>query len=457
MKKIAILGFGLEGQALLNFFLKDSFYKKSEITVCDRNPRVLALSKKSARQKKSGSGVFFQLGENYLKNLEKFDIIFRSPGVPYDLPEIQEALKSGVEVSSATKLFFDRARKMKCRIIGITGTKGKGTTTTLIYRILKASGKDVFLAGNIGKPTLELLPLLSVLDSPQSAIVVLELSSFQLLDLNVSPEIAVVLDIFPDHLDVHKNLQEYIGAKASIAKYQKKRDKIFFFGDNRYSKIIAQKNKGLKILVLAKKFDLFEPKDLKIPGDHNFRNAVMAATVCLSLGCHKKTILKTIRSFKGNEHRLEFVRNIRGAKFYNDSASTIPQTMAAAVAAFEETKILIVGGRDKNLDYTPLVKELKDSNTELIVLFGENKHKIKRALATLASSKGGRANSKIKVIAAKNLKTAVNLAYQSARQLQSEKRHRSVFIIFSPASTSFDMFLNYAERGKAFKKIVKEL
>lgn len=440
MKKIAILGFGLEGRALLKFLLRDNFYKDSEITICDRNSHIVDLNKKL-------TNIFFQTGKDYLKNLEGFDIIFRSPGVSYDLPEIQKALKSGIEISSMTKLFFDRIKKVKCKIIGIAGTKGKGTTATLVYKILKTSGKNVFLAGNIGKPMIELLPQLFKLNSSQNVFIVLEISSFQLIDLNTSPEIATILDVFPDHLDIHKNLKEYVEAEAGIAKWQKNKDKIFFFSDNQYSKLIAQKSKGQKIPVSVENFDLFRQKDLKIRGKHNFKNAVMAASLCLSLDCPKEKIIKTAKSFRGNEHRLEFVRNIKGIQFYNDSASTIAQATVAAITAFEEPKILIAGGQDKNLDYTPLSKEFKNSNTELIILFGKNKHKIKQALS----------GSKIKIVLVKDLQRAVDLAYQSAKEIQLKEKYSSIFIILSPASTSFDMFLNYAERGKIFKKMVKNL
>lgn len=430
---------------MLNFLRKHPLYKNSEITVCDRNPHLQILPRTAVTK----TNIQFRTGADYLRNLNQFDIIFRSPGVPYNLPEIQKALKAGVKVSSVTKLFFTEANRIGCRIIGVSGTKGKGTTSTLIYRMLKAGGKNVFLAGNIGKPAVDLLPRLFALSAPKSAVVVLELSSFQLQDLGLSPEIAVVLDIFPDHLDVHKNFREYVNAEAGIAKWQKKSDKVFFFADNKYSQWIARKSRGRKIPVSFENFSLFEQKDLKIPGYHNFKNAAMAATVCLSLGCPKEKIIKTARAFRGNEHRLEFVRNIKGIKFYNDSASTVPQTTAAAIFAFGEPKILIAGGRDKNLNYAPLAKALKNSNTELVVLFGENKRKIKQALERSAK------HPEIRMV--KDLPSAVKLAYQSARRLQTEEKHRSVAVIFSPASVSFDMFLNYAERGKVFKKIVKNL
>ena len=194
-----------------------------------------------------------------------------------------------------------------------------------------------------------------------------------------------------------------------------------------------------------------------MPGEHNLKNAAMAAAVALSLGCPKEKIAKTIKNFKGNEHRLELIRTIRvnprryprisaSIKFYNDSASTNPQTTIAAVNAFKEPKIVIMGGKDKGLDYSPLAKALKNSNTKLVILFGENKNKIKRQIA----------KSKAQIALVKDLKSAVNLAYKTAKSML----HASCFmihVIFSPAAASFDMFKDYADRGKKFKELVKKL
>ncbi len=325
--KIAILGFGLEGKSLLKFLRQSPQFKKTDISILDK-----------------------KLDKNYLKNLARFGIVFRSPGVPYNLPEIQKSIKKGVEFSSATKLFFQEAQKITgIKIIGITGTKGKGTASTLLYKILKACGKDVFLAGNIGKPAIEILPKLK-----ENSIIILELSSFQLQDLNQSPDIAVILDTFPDHLDAHKNFREYINAKANIAKWQKKNNKIFYFSDNKYSKLIAQKSPAKKIPINTGYSNVFVDlhRIIKIPGEHNIKNAVMAASIALSLGCPKEKIILTIKKFRGNEHRLELIRTIpvRNAsiKFYNDSASTNPQTAAAAIKSFKEQIILIAGCKDKN-------------------------------------------------------------------------------------------------------------
>ncbi|MBN2197874.1 UDP-N-acetylmuramoyl-L-alanine--D-glutamate ligase [Candidatus Wolfebacteria bacterium] len=412
-KKIAILGFGREGKSLLKFFEKNNL--QANIKILD--------------QKKD---------KNYLKKIKDFDVVYRSPGIPYNLPEIQKAIKKGIEISSVTKLFFE---KTKNKIIGITGTKGKGTTVTLLYKILKFCGKDVYLAGNIGKSPLEILPRIK-----KNSLIILELSSFQLQDLKKSPSLAAILEIFPDHLDSHKRFKEYLNAKSNIAKWQKKSDKVFYFKNDKYSKQIALKSKGEKNQIAVGNFKLFKQKDLKTPGFHNFKNAAMASSIALYLKCPKEKILKIVKNFSGNEHRLEFVKKIKNVSFYNDSASTNPQTAIAAINAFKEPKILIAGGKDKKLDYSPLKKALKKSNTEIIILFGENKNKIKKQIT----------KSDKNIVLTKNLKSAIKLAYLTAQKLNSQLS-KSIIILFSPASASFDMFKDYADRGNKFKDYIKKL
>ena len=422
--KIAILGFGAEGKTTLKFLKKSPRFKKAKICVLD---------------KKNDA--------NYLKNLEQFDVVFRSPGVPYNLPEIQKAVKAGVKFSGNIQLFFEEAEKIDCQIVGVTGTKGKGTVSTLLYKMLEAAGRDAHLAGNIGKPAIGILPRLN-----KNSLVVLELSSFQLQDLNPpagKPDIAVILDISPDHLDVHKNFREYLNAKAGIIKNQKKTNKIFYFAGNKHSRWIAQKSPAKKIIVSAEKFGLFKPEDLKIRGPHNFKNAVMTAKIALALNCPKSAIVNTIKKFKGNEHRLEFVRKINKINFYNDSAGTNPQTAIAAIRAFKEPKILIAGGKDKKLDYFPLAKALKKSGVKSVILFGENKKKIAKAIFKTKNKESG-------IIEVGNLEMAVKEAYKTAKFLIHDSKF-TIHIIFSPASASFDMFKNYKERGEKFKEIVRKL
>ncbi len=424
--RIAILGFGREGKSVLRFIKKHPRYKKAEIEILDQ-----------------------KTDPDYLKNLECFDLVFRTPGIPYSHPRLFRARCNGVKFSSATILFFTHSPTRN--IIGITCSKGKSTTATLIYEILKAAGKDVYLAGNIGESPLNITKKLK-----KTSWVVLELSSFQLHDLPASPHIAVVLDAFPEHLDHHKSVREYYGAKANIVRWQNPRDLVFFFADNPLTRSIATKGRGRKILVSQNSAPFVDPQDLKLIGAHAYRNAIMAATVARSLGIPDRTIVKTLKSFRGLEHRLEFIKNVSGVKFYNDSASTNPHTAAAAVGAFKnEPHILIAGGQDKGLNYAPLAKALKNSSTRLVILFGENKKKIHRAIK----------NRGVKIAIAENLSEAIRTAYKYTTKsyvLSSSAKGGSASggkscIVFSPGAASFDQFQNYADRGRQFKKLVKAI
>jgi len=426
--RIAILGFAREGKSILKFIEKDPRFEGAKIHILDKD-RKIRVPKYCGKQ----------IGKSYLSHLERFDLVFRSPGIPYNLPQLKKARRVGVRFSSLTKLFFESASRKGAKIIGVTGTKGKGTTSTLLYKILTAAKYPVVLAGNIGTPALNLLSKLK-----KNSWVVLELSSFQLQDLTLSPPVAIVLDVFPDHQDSHRNLGEYYESKANIARYQKRGDIIFFFEDNTLSRWVAKKSPGHKISVDKNKFSLFAEKDLKVKGSHNFRNAVMAATVAKRLGVPGTIIRKTIQRFSGLEHRLEFVRKTGNVSFYNDSASTNPQTSAAAIHSFPRgANILIAGGQDKGLDYKPLAQALKNSNTSLVILFGENKKKIEKALRA----------SRVPLKLVSNLRRATRLARKAARKIENTP----VPVIFSPGAASFDMFKNYADRGNRFKKFVWDL
>ncbi len=395
------MGFGREGRSVLKFLKKAPQYKKAEIVVLDQTD-----------------------GPEYLKDLNSFDLIFRSPGVPYNLPEIQTAIRSGKKVSSATKLFFEFC---PAKIIGVTGTKGKGTTSTLISEILKKSGKKVLLAGNIGLSPLEILH-----KADAKTLVVLELSSFQLQDLEKSPNISVITEIFPDHLDVHKNLKEYLEAKANICQRQENSGAVFYFSDNAPAAKIAS-------LCLGKKMPVNAPNNLK-------KNQVLAAAVAKYLGCPEQVIKRIVEDFKGLEHRLELVSKKGMVRFYNDSASTNPNTAAAAVSTLtaEMPVILIAGGKDKNLDYAPLTEELEKhrDRIESLILFGENKNKISNAMGSM----------RLPIEQVRDLKAALEVAYKTAKEMDSP-----VAILFSPGAASFDMFDDYADRGKQFKTLAKKL
>lgn len=291
-KKIAILGCGLEGKDAEEYFKKQG----GEITLLDR-----------------------KFDKNYLKDLNHFNIVVRSPGVYRYLPELIEAKKSGVEISSAIKLFFE---KCPAKIIGVTGTKGKGTTATLIYEILKKAGKDVYLAGNIGKPYLELLLKLN-----KESWVVMELSSFQLIDLNKSPQIAVVLNITSDHLDWHKNREEYIEAKKNIVSHQTASDWAVINEEYETSKNFSKETKGQVIFFSKNELEEKYKKNLLLRGEHNLENIAAAVAVAKILKIGDEDILGILSSFKGLEHRLELVGEKDGIKFYNDSFATGPQQL----------------------------------------------------------------------------------------------------------------------------------
>lgn len=428
--RIAILGFGSEGQAMLMALKRDPAYRSADTTILDKN-------KKTSVPR----GVRTVLGPGYLDKLSNFDLIFRTPGFPFTNAKLQAARRKGVKISSVTRYFFEH---VPCTVIGVTGTKGKGTTTTLLYEILQAkraqqkARRPVYLAGNIGLPAVALLPRLR-----EDDLVILELSSFQLQDLDRSPQIAAVLEIFPDHQDAHRDMKEYVEAKSQIARHQTPKDRVFFFADNGWSRWVAKFGKGEKIAVAPARTRLITPADVTLPGSHNYRNAVMAATIAAALGVPQDVIRTAVRAFRGLEHRLELVREIGRVRFYNDSASTNPDTAAAASRAFEDPAVLIAGGKDKNLDYAPLAKALKDSAVEHVVLFGENREKIRKALS------GGH----VPVEFAASLEEAVESARRAARLFSSQRSA----VIFSPGAASFDMFKNYKDRGKRFKKVVMRL
>ena len=443
-KKVAVLGLGIEGKDLCQFLLK----KDAQVTVFDQKEQS-DLEEDYWVFKKQG--INFSLGKDYLKNrLLGFEIIFRSPGFRRLIPEIVEAEKRGSTISSSTKLFFDLCPG---RIIGVTGTKGKGTTTTLIYQILKNDGQGAFLAGNIGGPVLSLLPKIKSEDWA-----VLELSSFQLQDMEKSPHLAVVLFISSEHLDYHQDTKEYIEAKSQIVRHQKRDDLTVLNADDATSCSFAdftqadvfyysrhQKVNGS--YVVSGKLYLFnqlvgEVDQLQIRGQHNWENVCASIIAGHLAGASLSSIKKAVFSFKGLEHRLELVRKFNGVDFYNDSFSTTPETAIAAVSAFSEPIILIAGGSEKGSDFTQLGKEISRSSVKSLILLGEMADRIKKA-----SQKAG-FEGKI-IFRPKSIKTAVEAAYKEA--------DKGEVVLLSPACASFDMFKNYKERGKQFKHHVQAL
>jgi len=443
-QKIAIVGFGKEGQSAYRFLKKTAEFRGAEIWILD-----------SDKKTKVPAGAFSRLGDSYLENLEWFDIIIRSPGVKYYAPEIQNAIKNGAEVTSPTKLFFKYARPITKNIIGVTGTKGKGTTSALIAKILKASGKKVFLAGNIGAPALDLIPKLA-----KNSWVVLELSSFQLIDLTESPHIAVALMITSEHLNWHKNIKEYRTAKANIVNFQTARDFAVLARDYPASAAYASMTKAQAFMFSRAtpvekgvfvengnfyfsdgkwKEKICGTKILKIPGRHNWENAGAAINVAKILRIPNAVIAKTLAQFTGLEHRLEFVAEKNGVRYYDDSYATTPETSIAAIAAFTEPKILILGGSSKGSDFANLGKIISRSKSvKAIIGIGAEWPLIKKQIR----------NPHVKFIeGCMNMKAIVHAAAKIAQP--------GDVVLLSPACASFDMFENYSDRGDQFKAAVK--
>lgn len=420
--KVAILGYAREGVSALRFLRKQKKVfgvpqEKVEYWILD--------SRTDFEIPKNTKSI---IGPSYLKNLSEFDVVVRSPGIPFMKKEIQAAIKKDVQITSPTKLFFDHCPGT---IIGITGTKGKGTTAMMLMEILKSAKKKAVLVGNIGLPALDALPKIK-----KDSLVVFELSSFQLQDLKKSPHLAILLDISPDHLNAHKNMREYVNAKASITLAQNKNDILIVNNKNLWTKKIAKKSKAKKIDINTEENMVF-PEDLYLPAPHLLKNAQFAASAAHQLGISLSAIKKGLAHFKGYEHRLEFVAQKKGVIYYNDSAATTPVATIAATQSFHTPLILIAGGGDKNLEYEEMARAIDNSTTKLAILIGESKTKIAAHL------------SRVSFVIKEDLEAALSEAEKKAMP--------GDVVLFSPGGTSFGLFTNYTSRGKMFKDLVKKI
>ncbi len=452
--KIAIIGFGAEGKAVLEYLTAHAY---TEVTVCDENVDI---------KEEMPEGVSVRLGEHYMNDLLDFDVIFRSPGIKYLDPRIQSAVANGVEMTSSTAFFLDQA---PCPVIGVTGTKGKGTTSTLIYNILKKAGKDAYLGGNIGVPAIGFLD-----DLKGDDIVVLELSSFQLQDIKKSPHFSVLLNTTEDHLDYHADKDEYMAAKESLLAHQHGECVAVMNKDYPYVKYYEELIKGKKLFVSVEKKvedgafveggEIFyaqyedvericDVADVALIGSHNLENVLPAIVIAKELKVPNKDISTVIESFKGLPHRLEEVRTHNKVTYYNDSFSTTPLTSMAAVDSFEEPTVLIAGGFDKGADYGEwAVRILTKPSLRSVVLVGDTAAKMADEIEEAKDKLGEAEATPTKVLLGHDLKEAVEKAQKEAEGFSEE-----AVVVMSPASSSFDLYKDYKERGKKFMEIVKEL
>lgn len=454
-RKIAVLGLGMEGLAVAEFLLENGI---SDLTLLDRAKEEEIFARVEGEERDHVSSLLGNpkvkkdFGQNYLDSLDQYEMIFRTPGISALDPSLATAKKAGVEITSQIKLFFDLC---PCLIIGVTGTKGKGTTSSLILDILKKAGKDVYLAGNIGAPAISLIPKLK----PES-IVILELSSFQLMDLHKSPQIAVVINLEIDHLDYHANVNEYHDAKYNILQYQTEKDLAVLNFESTFpeSKIKSLKSK-------AKYFSAVSPKDalvgeenvvldpngrmievcdlskLHVFGRHNLANIAAASLVADSLNVDIETIREAVKDFRGLPHRIEYVDTIDGVKFIDDSFATNPDPTMAAIHSFSEPKILILGGSSKRANFDDLAQDIQGSQVKKVILIGAEKDKIRQSLE--------KAGYRCFVEATGDIN---DIVVESKNQAESGD-----VVIFSPACASFDMFKNYKDRGEKFKNAVLQL
>lgn len=436
--KIAILGLGVSNIPLLEYLHNLG----CDVVVFNTKPLDKNLIDKLNIYK-----IKYYNEENAFDYLHGFDIIFRSPSILPTRKELVIAKEEGAVITSEIRELLHLA---PCKVIGVTGSDGKTTTTTLINEILKANSYHTFLGGNIGTPLFTKLP-----EMKKEDIIVLELSSFQLMDMDISPDISVITNIAENHLDIHSSFEEYIDAKKNIFKYQDNKgilvtnadneitNKFKGNGETRYFSRSKQTNyfytDGTYIYYNGKK--ILNKNDIKLRGIHNLENIATALTAIIDLIDLDKSI-EVIKNFNGVEHRLEFVREINNVKWYNDSVSSSPTRTIAGLYSYDEKIVLIAGGYDKHLDYTNIAKPILDKVTKLI-LMGDTKEKIYKAVTTSVT------NPNIEIYKCNTLQEVVDKAKEVA--IPGE------IVLFSPASASFDMFKNFADRGNQFKDLVNKL
>ncbi len=425
-KRILILGFGKEGMDTFRFLRK--LFPKKIIGIADKDEKAIL---PATRRR---GGIKWHLGKNYLKSLKNYDVIIKSPGIPFKiLPKSQLP-----KITTQTEIFFNNCPG---EIVGVTGTKGKSTTTSLIYRVLKEGGVKAHLVGNIGKPVLNLL-----FSARPNDVYVYELSSHQLsrpqprrkikhksqriYSLRKSPQIAVFLNIYPEHLDYYKNFSEYANAKANITRYQTKNDYLIFNSRDKLIKEFAKKSRAKKIPVKGVYYDLN-------------KNAARAVGKLFKIS--KTTIEKAIREFKPLPHRLEYVGTFRGIKFYNDALSTIPEaTIAALDILGDDVETVFLGGFDRGLDFKNLAKRVLKDKIKNLILFPTTGEKIWREILGQVKNNFSKLPRAFLV---QNMRDAVKLAYDHTQ--------KGEICLLSTASASFSIFKDYKEKGNLFKKYVK--
>ena len=444
-KNVAVVGIGVSNIPLIDFLAR-------------LGAKVTAFDKKEENQlgevvdRFKEEGVTLELGENYLNNLKGFDVVFKTPSMRIDCEALLRAKKEGAYITSEMEEFV---KYCPCKIFAVTGSDGKTTTTSIIYNLLKEHGFNTWVGGNIGTPLFT-----KIEEVNESDMVVLELSSFQLMTMDCEIDVAVVTNLSPNHLDMHKDMQEYIDAKKNIFKYQKANDLLILNQENEITNSFEAEAKSNVFKFSSKNVidygayykngDLYV-KDKKVcskdeiilKGMHNIEN-YLAAFLAVNQYVTLDVMKKVATSFAGVEHRMEFVRELDGVKYYNDSIASSPTRALASIKAYGQKTIVIAGGYDKNIPFKPLANE-GYAYIKYLILLGDTKYKIKDCFDILEKDKG----VKVPYILVETLEDAINKAKEIAN-------HGDI-VSLSPSCASFDMFTNFELRGQKYKELVKAL
>ena len=434
-KNINILGFGREGQSTYKLIrkylpnkiitisdLKENFQDNFDFLQNDKNLNLIS-------------------GEKYLDNLERFDIIIKSPGISFakiDITQFKDKISSQMELFLQ---FFDNYT------IGITGTKGKSTTSSLIYTILKDQNKDVLLLGNIGKPIFDYINEIS-----NTTILVLEMSAHQLEFMKYSPNISILLNLFEEHLDHYKSYEDYIAAKCNIYKFQHENDYFLYSLDNETLKEHVKNPKAKTYTIsINEKADIYLQNDdvifnnkkiydrnqkRNLVGDYNLSNIMFTLVVSEILKLDLNKSINSINNFKTLKHRLEFVGNVDGINYYDNSIATVPMATIEAIKALKNVDTLIIGGMDRGIDYTDFIKYLDSSDISNIVCMPKTGHDIAKKL--------------------KNKKTFIVNTLEEAVDISKKVTGKNMSCLLSPAAASYGFFKNFEEKGDLFQKLVKQ-
>ncbi|PJI08804.1 MULTISPECIES: UDP-N-acetylmuramoyl-L-alanine--D-glutamate ligase [Clostridium] len=447
-KKTAVVGMGISNRPLIHFLIK-------------LGANVTAFDKKTEKElgnevidEFAGEGVNFKLGENYLSFLKGFDVIFKTPSMRIDSEALVNAKAEGAYITSEMEEFI---KYCPAKIFGVTGSDGKTTTTTLIYNMLKEQGYKTWVGGNIGAPLFSKIEQISSENK-----VVLELSSFQLMTIDVSPEVSVVTNLSPNHLDIHKDMNEYINAKKNIFIHQRKENTLVINRDNEITNKMENEAKG-KVLKFSRQDKIAEgafynkedetlylmgekvcmKDEIRLKGMDNVEN-FLAAFCAVKNDVSKENMKKVAEEFSGVEHRREFVRELEGVKYYNDSIASSPTRTLSGLNAYGKPVILIAGGYDKHIPFEPLAEKGYDK-IKVLILMGNTKYKIKEAFDKVLKEK----KVKLPMVMVDTMEDAVQEAKKAAVS--------GDIVTLSPACASFDKFPNFEVRGNKFKDIVKKL